>query len=183
MANNNGQGNGGDQAFFDKYASGKMDFGLPDSMWDKQWQGMSSDINKQFSANRYKMSQTAAAAGAPLSGQWMGDMAMSQRGQTQEMGRAANDLMKNKMTLALQDKWQALEAAKAKAGFASQEMIAKMQSDIQQQLADIQKQTAMADIHAQATDWTRMLQSEGIPMNDTRMLGWFSGKYDPYSNW
>jgi glycerol-3-phosphate dehydrogenase len=171
-------------SLFDEYASGsKKNYGLDDKYWNDMWQGMTGDINRQFSSNRYKMSQQAAAAGAPVSGQWMGDMAMLARGQTAEMGRAANDLMKQRATLALQDKWQALEAAKAKAGFASQEKIAQMQADIQKQLADLQKQQVMADIHAQATDWTRMLRSEGVPMSDTRFLGWMLGQYDPYSNW
>lgn len=175
--------NQGQSDLFDQYASGKVNYGLDDKYWQDAWKGMTGDIGRQFSANRYKMSQQAAAAGAPVSGQWMGDMAMLARGQTAEMGKAGNELMKQRATLALQDKWQALEAAKAKAGFASQEQIAKMQAQIQQQLADIQKQQVMADIHAQATDWTRMLQSEGIPMTDTRFLGWMTGQYDPYSNW
>lgn len=169
--------------FFEDYASGKMEFGLPQSTWDKARQGAFEDIGRQFSANRYRMSQTAAAAGAPLSGQWVGGMGQLAQGQTREMGRVSNELIMQQQKLALEDRWRALDAAKAKAGLASQERIAQMQNEIQKQLAEIQKRTAMADIHAQATDWTRMLQSEGTPMSDTQMLGWFSGGYDPYSNW
>jgi len=178
---NQGQGQNGN--LFDQYASGKVNYGLDDKHWQGMWSDIQGDIGRQFSTNRYKMSQQAAAAGAPMSGQWIGNMALSQRGQTAELGKAGNELMKQRATLALQDKWQALEAAKAKAGFASQEKIAQMQAQIQQQLADIQKQQVMADIHAQATDWTRVLQSQGVPMTDTRFLGWLSGEYDPYSQW
>lgn len=165
MAYNDAASNGGNSSssnqWYQDYIHGKQQFGMAPEAFNQAKQQALMTVDKSYDQQAYDMAQQGAARGfGGVSGDWLNKSAMMSQGRAGEKTKAVTDINMQQQKFVLEDKWRALEAAKAQSGFESQEMIAAMQAKIQQQLADLQKEQYGTDLHAQAIDFATMISNQ-----------------------